>query len=172
MSSGIKQSLENGKIMIIIFTPNFPGPITPDFQRLRGLSKIILPHVNFKWLMAAIYSHLMSDIKIWIMHNSVSGCWAMANARTNVRRGPQLMMSDDGMLGCWNTNEHAGLARSVQIWTNWDGNTAKDRSGILTGSISQVELRVFCFSAPFQIVQNKKCNHLLHLLFMDVLCFI
>lgn len=76
MSSGVKQRLKNGRIMIIIFTPNFPSQSLLIFQRQRGLSKIILPHVSFEMidrrnLFPPTVSYKKNKKKSWMMHNSV-----------------------------------------------------------------------------------------------------
>lgn len=81
----------------------------------------------------------------------------MANARTYLRDGPQLTMSDDGKLEGWNANERASLARLFVVCCQILPNEDEDASLFLTGlsQLAKWGYETFvCLRNPFQVVQN------------------
>lgn len=90
----MRQSLENEEIIIIISITNFPSQSLLISKGCLAFRKWLRKSSKYEclgWLIALIYLRVTSNIKLWIMHNSVSsaergwGRFHETNARTQTR---------------------------------------------------------------------------------------
>lgn len=88
----MRQSLENEEIIIIISTPNFLSQsflISKDCFAVQKWFPESATYECLRWLIAPIYLHVMSNIKLWIMHNSVSTAekwWGCIDTHTQTHK--------------------------------------------------------------------------------------